>query len=70
MPSSVVHTYEYEPDQRRLDIVFTTGRRYSYHGVPLQTFEAMKGAFAKGEFFNRHIRDRFPFTRQADVGSI
>jgi hypothetical protein len=65
MPSSVVRTFAYDPSQARLDILFTTGRRYSYHGVPAETFEAMKLAFSKGEFFNRHIRDRFPFTRLA-----
>ena len=34
-------------------VVFTCGRRYSYHGVPAGLFESMKLSFAKGEFFNR-----------------
>ena len=67
MPSHVVRTFAYRPDESRLDIVFTTGRRYSYHGVPAQTVEAMRHAFAKGHFFNRHIRGRYPFTRRPDV---
>ena len=67
MPSQVVRTFVYHPEEGRLDIVFTTGRRYSYHGVPPQTAHAMQGAFAKGHFFNRHIRDRFAFTRQPDA---
>lgn len=65
MPSSVVRSFDYDPAQARLDVMFTTGRRYSYEGVPPETFEAMKLAFAKGEFFNRHIRGRFPFVRRS-----
>ena len=65
MPSNVVRTFSYDASDRRLDVVFTSGRRYSYHDVPAEAFEAMRAAFSKGEFFNRHIRDRFQFTRQA-----
>lgn len=67
MPSSVVRSFAYQPSQLRLDILFTTGRRYSYQGVPPETAEAMRMAFAKGEFFNRHIRDRYPFTRAEEI---
>ncbi|MDB5451928.1 MAG: hypothetical protein JWO33_506 [Caulobacteraceae bacterium] len=62
MPSTVVRTFAYAPNEQRLDIVFTSGRAYSYHEVPPETFEAMKATFAKGVFFNRHIRDQFRCT--------
>ena len=65
MPSTVIRTFEYDPAEQRLDILFTTGRRYSYHAVPPDLFEAMKSAFSKGEFFNAHIRDRFRYSRHA-----
>lgn len=65
MPSSVIRTFDSEPSERRLDVVFTSGRAYSYHGVPLETFDAMKTSGAKGVFFNRRIRDHFPCTRTA-----
>jgi hypothetical protein len=64
MPSSVVRAFTYEPEARRLDVVFTSGRVYSYHDVPSAVFEAMKASFAKGEFFNRHVRGRYRFNRQ------
>jgi len=64
MPSSVVRTLTYQPKERRLDVVFTSGRAYSYHDVPSAVFEAMKASFAKGEFFNRHLRGRYQYTRQ------
>ena len=64
MPSTVIRAYSYASERRQLSIVFTTGRRYIYHDVPPSLFEAMTAAFAKGEFFNAHIRDRFAFTRE------
>jgi lysyl-tRNA synthetase class 2 len=64
MPSTVIRSFHYHASQRRLEIVFVTGRRYSYHDVPSAIFEAMQAAFSKGEFFNACIRDHFPFTRE------
>ena len=64
MPSSVIRTYHYEPAQRRLQILFTTGRRYSYFAVPPEIVEDFSAASSKGEFFNRCIRDHFSFARE------
>jgi hypothetical protein len=64
MPSSVIRSFAYVPDERRLDIVFVSGRRYSYLDVPPELAEEMRASFAKGEFFNARIRDRFDFRRQ------
>ena len=64
MPSSVIARFHYRPEARRLDVVFTSRRRYSYHDVPPDVAQAMKQSFSKGEFFNAHIRDRFQFTRE------
>jgi hypothetical protein len=65
MPSTVIRNFEYHIEEQRLDVVFVTGRHYRYHAVPPEVFEAMNSAFAKGEFFNAHIRGRYRFTRQA-----
>jgi hypothetical protein len=62
MPSSVIHEFHYDPVERRLDILFVSGRLYSYHEVPPEVAVAMRGALSKGEYFNRHIRDRYRFT--------
>ncbi|WP_348627321.1 KTSC domain-containing protein [Mesorhizobium sp. M1A.F.Ca.IN.022.06.1.1] len=32
-------------------------------GVPPETFAAFRSAFAKGRFFNAHIRNRFRYRR-------
>jgi lysyl-tRNA synthetase class 2 len=65
MPSSVIRSYRYDPQQRRLELVFVSGRRYRYHDVPEETYSAMRNAFSKGEFFNAHIRDQFRHTRES-----
>jgi KTSC domain len=63
MPSSVIRAFSYDAYRRELLIVFQSGRRYIYQGVPEETFRAMKAAFAKGRFFNTEIRERFGFIR-------
>jgi lysyl-tRNA synthetase class 2 len=63
MPSTVIRSFSYDSAAQRLLVVFTTGRRYSYHGVPHALYDEMRAAFSKGEFFNARIRDRFAFTR-------
>ena len=67
MPSSVIRNFRYLPREKQLEIVFVTGRRYLYLGVPEKTYVAMREAFSKGEFFNAHIRDQFAFVRLDDV---
>ena len=63
MPSSVIRSYRYDPARHELNVVFQSRRRYTYSEVPAETYAAMKAAFSKGEFFNRHIRDKFTFRR-------
>ena len=61
VPSTVIRRFDYAPDRRELLVEFTTGRRYLYSDVPETEAAAMRSAFAKGIFFNRRIRDRYPF---------
>ncbi|MFZ2029645.1 MAG: KTSC domain-containing protein [Vitreimonas sp.] len=63
MPSSVIKSFVYHPEEERLEIVFTTGRVYCYHGVSRVVADAMSAAFAKGVFFNENIRDKYRYTR-------
>jgi lysyl-tRNA synthetase class 2 len=62
MPSRVIRLFYYDRKARRLDVVFVSGRRYSYHEVPEEVYSRMVGAFSKGEFFNAQIKDRFRCT--------
>ena len=65
MPSTVIKRFDYRPEARELDVLFTTGRRYVYHDVPPEAAEAFRSAFAKGVHFNRRIRGRYTFTEQS-----
>ena len=60
MPSSVIRRFDYRPDRRELDILFTTGRRYIYREVPPDAADAFRAAFSKGRHFNARIRGRYP----------
>jgi hypothetical protein len=60
MPSTVIRRFDYHPDRRELEILFTTGRRYLYSDVPEEAAQRFRAAFSKGVHFNRYIRDRFP----------
>ena len=59
MPSTVIRRFDYRPKSRELEVLFVTGRRYVYADVPPEEAEAFRAAFAKGVYFNRHIRDRY-----------
>jgi KTSC domain len=60
VPSSVIRRFVYDEMESDLWVEFTTGRRYVYSGVPQEVADALRGAFAKGVYFNTRIRDRFP----------
>ena len=62
MPSTVIRRFSYDPDARELDVLFTTGRLYRYHGVPRAAADDFRAAFSKGRYFNAHIRDAYDYT--------
>ena len=43
-----------------------SGKRYDYEAVPAETYQSFRNAFAKGRFFNEHIRDRFKYRRASE----
>jgi hypothetical protein len=61
MPSTVIRRFDYSPDREELLVEFVTGRRYLYSGVPADEVQRMRGAFAKGRYFNAHVRDCYPY---------
>lgn len=68
MPSSVIRAFDYDADERALDVTFVTGRHYRYHAVPPRIAEGMRSATSKGRYFNARIRDHFAFTRLDEAG--
>lgn len=65
MPSTVIRRFTYSPEREELVVEFVSGRRYLYSQVPEQEVEAMRGAFAKGVYFNRKIRANYPYRELA-----
>jgi hypothetical protein len=67
MPSTVIRHFDYRPETRELEILFTTGRRYVYLDVPPETHTEFCAAFSKGVYFNRHIRDRYRYRELSNI---
>ena len=66
MPSTVIRRFDYAPRRQELLVEFVTGRRYLYLDVPEEEARAMRGAFAKGRYFNARIRDHYSFRELGD----
>jgi hypothetical protein len=64
MPSTVIRHFDYDAAAQRLDVQFVSGKCYSYFEVPEKLVAAMRRAPSRGGFFNRRIRDRYPFIRR------
>jgi hypothetical protein len=48
-----------------LELEFRSGALYRYFAVPHAVFEGLLDADSKGAYFNRNIRNRFPYKRLA-----
>jgi hypothetical protein len=55
----------YDPSTSELEIEFHTGRIYRFSGVPAGVYAWLLRSPAKGGWFNRMIRDRYPY-REVD----
>jgi hypothetical protein len=61
MPSTIIRRFDYRPDARELEVLFTTGRRYLYREVSPEAVQAFRAAFSKGRHFNTRIRGHYPY---------
>ena len=62
---SVLASVGYRPDTQTLEIRFQSGTVYRYVTVPAGLYHALLAANSCGQFFNEHIRDRFPCQQTA-----
>lgn len=62
--SSLVASIGYASDAS-LEIEFRNGTVYRYFAVPESVHTALLAADSIGEYFNRHVRPRFPCARVA-----
>jgi hypothetical protein len=57
--STAIARIEYDDLSHLLQVTFTTGRTYTYDGVPRDVYASFVNAPSKGQFFNAYIRDRY-----------
>ena len=60
--SSLLSSVEYSSDQT-LELKFRSGVSYRYFTVPATVVEGFIAAESKGAYFNRHVRNCFPYQR-------
>lgn len=60
--SSLLSSIEYSSDYT-LELRFRSGVTYRYFAVPQTVVAGFIAAESKGTYFNRHVRDRFPYQR-------
>ena len=68
MPSSVIQSFVYDKEERRLVVRFVSGRIYTYEDVPAAIVDGFGAASSTGTYFNDAIRDRFRFARNRSRG--
>jgi hypothetical protein len=61
--SSSIAAVGYDAAAQILHVRFVSGQAYLYHGVPGQVHAHLLAAESKGAYFNRAIRDVYPFQR-------
>ena len=64
--STTLATVAYDFAAQLLRLQFRSRAVYFYFGVPPAVHQALLAATSKGAYFNRNIRDRFPFQREPD----
>jgi hypothetical protein len=63
MPSTVVHTINYDPGTETLRITFVSGIIYEYKNVPETIYIQLKTSRSKGVFLNTNIKGKYDFEK-------
>jgi hypothetical protein len=61
--SSNVEEIGYDNDSQTLYIKFLRNALYIYKGVPIGEFEGLRNAPSIGSYFNRNIKNLYPYER-------
>lgn len=49
----------YDPDTTRLDILFSSGRTYTFENVPQRVFEELRDAPSPGQYYHGYIKGAY-----------
>jgi hypothetical protein len=63
LDSTTLAAAAYDACSETLELDFHDGTRYVYSGVASGLYHDLLHAASKGFFFNRHIRDHFPYVK-------
>lgn len=63
MPSAVIDTIEYFPENLILRVKFVSGLIYDYQDVPADVFKSLKISGSKGRFLNFYIKGKYRFEK-------
>jgi hypothetical protein len=63
LQSTSLNAATYEGQDAFLELEFRNGAIYRYLGVPEQVYQELLSAESKGQYFNQHIRNRFPYAK-------
>lgn len=64
--SSMITSTAYHPHTETLELVFCNGGIYEYHQIGEEIYEEFLAAESIGEYFNNHIRLKYPYTKVRD----
>ncbi|MBV8844417.1 MAG: KTSC domain-containing protein [Bryobacterales bacterium] len=59
--SQLLSWVHYDESRRQLRVGLRSGECYLYFQVPASCYRELLQANSKGAFFNRHVRNRYPF---------
>ena len=61
--SSQVRSVGYDSESQTLEVEFSAGGLYYYHGVPTEVFNGLMAAGSTGRFLASHVKGVYPFER-------
>lgn len=57
--STALSSASYDPDGGALDITFSSGRTFTYEGVPAEVFYALRDSTSPGSYFHANIKNNY-----------
>lgn len=57
--SEALASATYDDETERLEITFTSGRDYTFEGVPSRVFEELRDAASPGRYFHQNIKGAY-----------
>ena len=61
--STNLRSVGYDAKTQTMEIEFVNGRVYQYYDVSDTMHDELMQASSKGQFFNYHIKDSYPYSR-------